>query len=128
MNKFEFKSKSEVFQIDMSDAAFDEVERLPCKGHYYRGYYSSYIDCHGTLTFTYRFRFLSRRSCKGCCDCAFLHDYIIEDVADDILDFPQDFKNGQLFKIYISGGKRDYFGEVDDIELSLVEVKGEIKN
>ena len=128
MDKFEFKSKPEVFQLDMSDGAFEEIEHSPCKGLYYRGYFSSYVDSHGTLTFTTRFRFLSRMSCKGCYDCDFLYEYIEEDIKNGVLVFPGTFRNGQLFKIRISGGGRNYFGEVEDIELSLIEVKDETKN
>ena len=92
-------------------------ESTECKGNVYRGVNERFMGKHGP-TLRISLRFLKRKSCVGCPKCAWVHDYLHEDLIDGYLEGIEDVKDGKLYKVVGTGDE-------DEFHLKFVEVKDE---
>ena len=84
------------------------VEAKPtCKGLVYRGYVSVYATRRGIESKS-SLRLLRRKSCRpGCEQCGATLDFIQEEVAAEVLKFPEEIEDGALYQPIIAN---DYMG------------------
>ena len=85
-----------------------------------------YWGSTGELVYKQEFRPLKRLSCPGCEECAWIDDYLLEDVGCGVFPQNSNLKNNDICKIKVSKEYTDWeTGLVDEIELEFIEVKDE---
>lgn len=116
--------------------AFDKLKlrakgegTIPCKGLIFRLCRSAWSHEGEAVGFKSQFRFLKRKSCKGCEKCMWLWDDLHERICDwgndgwgSDIEFGD--RNNALYQLKVTSWSRDYeSGIVDDYELGFVEYK-----
>lgn len=86
-----------------------------CKGIFFRFSRSAYVSSHQSIEFRESYRFLKRKSCKGCDKCDFFwEDLSMNDLAFCDIDWPEEPCAGDLYKLrYVPGSGPDWEGEYE---------------
>lgn len=126
------------FDMDAIRNAFraqqPKEEKEPCKGLIFRLVRSAWVHENDAVGFKSQFKFLKRKSCKGCEKCMWLWDDLHERICDwgndgwgSEIEFGD--KNNALYQLKVTDWSRDWeSGIVDDYNLGFVEYKEEVKD
>ena len=105
-----------------------EIKRLPkgseCKGRFYRGRVSGYLNSRNEYVYTEKMIPLKRMSCPGCEKCGWVDDelsmFISEKTYPEVIGGIED---GELYTIDICNISHDWeSGIVDDYDLVFTKV------
>lgn len=114
---------------DLEEQAVEGTEDAHvCKGLFYRGRVSSFIDKSGGYTYREYMAPLKRMSCPGCAQCAWLRDSLSESVCYGDAPIIKDIKDGAVYLLKVVNESRDFeTGHIDTWDMEFVEVKGDGK-
>lgn len=102
---------SDVFGLE--DSTSPAGRKVKCKGVFFRYGSSAYVSSHRSIEFRESYRFLKRKSCKGCDECEyFWEDLSMDDLETCDIDWPEEPCAGDLYKLrYVPGSGPDWEGE-----------------
>lgn len=127
------KTKNAVGDVNMLDLRNLEEQAMDgakdahvCKGLFYRGRVSSFLDKKGGYTYQERMVPLKRMSCPGCDQCEWLRDSLSESVSYGDTPVIKDIKDGAMYSLKVVNESRDFeTGHIDSWDMEFVEVSNE---
>lgn len=99
-----------------------------CPGVFFRIRYSKYFDSKGNYLQTTKFVKLKRLSCKGCQQCDWLRDDLMDRNDSRYAVIVPDVKDGTILELKATNWSKDWeTGHYDDWDLEFVPVEIEPK-
>ena len=100
-------------------------DKNPCKGIYWRASVNCFLSTHKSIEVKKSLRLLKKKSCPGCEKCAWLWDYIHEDIfgCSPTEDYLGKIKHGKVYTFHVSTSKGyyDLYPEIDSIDFIEVD-------
>lgn len=101
--------------------SYQEPEKEPCKGLFYRGFSSMFFDGK-KIERREGIRLLKGRSCSGCSECVWMQDNLSEEISCGNIIMP-DIDHGALYSVRIINESTDWeTGIVDSWETEIFKV------
>ena len=97
--------------------------KSPCKGLFFRGRESIYIDKKDSFIYQQKMIPLKKKSCKGCPQCEWLRESLKERYSLDCAPIIENLTDGATYKLYaVEIGSSWKTGIVDSWELHFRQI------
>lgn len=106
-----------MFDFDKAEHKIIDDPNHICNGRIYRARLNHFINSQGHVIQTTKMVPMKRLSCPGCTKCAYIDEYLNEDVVNDTLQYPKSIQHGELYVLVGEGSAPTYD---DDGEFYLV--------